>query len=150
VSHIKKTATIDASAGEVFEYIDDPRNLPKYVPNVSAVVDVHQTDKRVGDTFTVIYKVLGLTFEEKFTTTEYARPTLINLAFKGGMGGSFRWSIAPRQRGCEVTVQVDYEVAGGVLGKAADSIMLERTNTSAIEGLLDNLRRLTVQSAAPG
>jgi len=51
----------------VFAIVDDPANFPKYVPNVHDVVDVRRSDGRIGDSFRVIYKVLGVTFDEKFT-----------------------------------------------------------------------------------
>ncbi|HEV2027925.1 MAG TPA: SRPBCC family protein [Candidatus Dormibacteraeota bacterium] len=85
-----KTGTIDAPAEKVFDIVDDPENCPKYVPNVSQVVDVRRSDRRMGDSFRVIYKVLGTTFDEKFTTTDYRRPTRISSAFEGGMTGTFR------------------------------------------------------------
>ena len=149
MAEIKKSVTIDATANEVFDIVEDPSNFTKFVPNVSEVVDIHPTERRIGDTFRVIYKVLGITFDEKFTTTEYDRPTYLTSAFKGGMNGTFRWSFEPRGRQCQVTVEIHYDVAGGALGKAVDAVMLERTNAKSIEGMLENLRRLVVRAASP-
>jgi len=148
MAEIRKSLTIDGSAGELFDIVEDPSKLPKFVPNVSEVVDIRRTDRRVGDTFRVIYKVLGLTFDEQFTTTEYDRPTYLTSAFKGGMNGTFRWSFEPDGRQCKVSVDIHYDVAGGALGKAVDAVMLERTNAKAIEGMLDNLRRMVVKAAS--
>ena len=148
MAEIKKSLTIEATASELFDIVEDPSKLPKFVPNVSEVVDIHRTDGRVGDTFRVIYKVLGLTFDEKFTTTEYDRPTDLTSAFKGGMNGTFRWTLEPQGRQCKVIVEVHYDVAGGALGKAVDAVMLERTNAKAIEGMLDNLRGMVVKAPA--
>ena len=149
MAEIKKSVTIDATANEVFDIVEDPSNFTKFVPNVSDVVDIHRTERRIGDTFRVIYKVLGLTFDEKFTTTEYDRPTYLSSAFKGGMNGTFRWSFEPHGRQCQVTVEINYDVAGGALGKAVDAVMLERTNAKSIEGMLENLRRMAVKAASP-
>ena len=149
MAEIKKSVTIDATANEVFDIVEDPSNFTKFVPNVSEVVDIHPTERRIGDTFRVIYKVLGITFDEKFTTTEYDRPTYITSAFKGGMNGTFRWSFEPLGRQCQVTVEINYDVAGGALGKAVDAVMLERTNAKSIEGMLENLRRMAVKAASP-
>jgi len=148
MAEIRKSLTIDATADELFDIVEDPSKLPKFVPNVSEVVDIHRTQRRVGDTFRVIYKVLGLTFDEQFTTTEYDRPTYHTSAFKGGMTGTFRWSFEPDGRQCKVSVDIHYDVAGGALGKAVDAVMLERTNAKAIEGMLDNLRRMVVKAAS--
>ena len=147
MAEIKKSVTIDATANEVFDIVEDPSNFTKFVPNVSEVVDIHRTERRIDDTFRVVYKVLGLTFDEKFTTTEYDRPTYLTSAFKGGMNGTFRWSFEPHGRQCQVTVEINYDVAGGALGKAVDAVMLERTNAKSIEGMLENLRRMAVKAA---
>ena len=149
MAEIKKSVTIDATANEVFDIVEDPSNFTKFVPNVSEVVDIHRTERRIGDTFRVVYKVLGLTFDEKFTTTEYDRPTYLTSAFKGGMNGTFRWSFEPHGRQCQVTVEINYDVAGGALGKAVDAVMLERTNAKSIEGMLENLRRMAVKAESP-
>ncbi len=149
MAEIHKTVTIDVPVEKVFDIVDDPENYPKYVPNVSQVVDVRRTDSRIGDSFRVIYKVLGTTFDEKFTTTDYQRPTRINSAFNGGMTGTFRWAFEAVGAQTKATVDVDYRVAGGAIGKAVDSLVLERTNEKSIEGMLENLRRLALEVGAP-
>jgi ribosome-associated toxin RatA of RatAB toxin-antitoxin module len=149
MAQIHKTVTIDAPAEKVFDIVDDPDNYPKYVPNVSQVVDVRRSDKRIGDSFRVIYKVLGTTFDEKFKTTEFQRPTRISSAFEGGMTGTFRWAFEPLGAKTKVTVDIEYRVAGGAIGKAVDSLVLERTNEKSIEGMLENLRRLAVEAGTP-
>ncbi len=149
MSEIRKSEIIDATAAELFAIVDDPTNFPKYVPNVAGVEDVTSSTGRIGDTFRVTYKVLGVGFDEKFTTTEYEHPKRITSSFKGGMTGTFRWTFEPHGEQCKVSVQIDYAVAGGVLGKAADLMMLERANAKAIEGMLENLRRMVVKPVAP-
>jgi len=149
MSEIRKSAVIDATAAELFAIVDDPTNFPKYVPNVTGVEDVTSSKGRIGDTFRVIYKVFGVSFDEKFTTTEYEHAKRITSSFKGGMTGTFRWKFEPHGEQCKVSLQIDYGVAGGVLGKAADVVMLERANAKAIEGMLENLRRMVVKPVAP-
>jgi ribosome-associated toxin RatA of RatAB toxin-antitoxin module len=149
MAEIHKTVTIDAPAARVFDIVDDPEHYPKYVPNVSQVVDLRRSDRRIGDSFRVIYKVMGTTFDEKFTTTDYQCPTRISSAFEGGMTGTFRWAFEPLGAQTKVTVDVDYRVAGGAIGKAVDSLVLERTNEKSIEGMLENLRRLALEAGAP-
>src|SRR5260370_28972041 len=98
MAEIKKSLTIDATPGELFDIAEDPSKLPKFVPNVSDVVDIQRTERRIGDSFRVIYKVLGVTFDEQFTTTEHGRPTYLTSPFKGGLTGAFRWPFEPKGR----------------------------------------------------
>jgi len=49
-----------------------------------------------------------------------------------------------------VDVDVEYQLAGGPVGKAVDALLLERTNEKTIEQMLQNLRTAIMQRAAPG
>jgi carbon monoxide dehydrogenase subunit G len=149
MAEIHKTATIDAPPEEVFAILDDPANFPKYIPNVRQVVDVQRTDQRVGDSFRVIYKVLGLTFDERFKTTDYQRHSRITSTFEGGMSGTFRWTLEPLGEKTIVKIDIDYRVAAGALGKAADALMLERINEKSMDGMLENLSRLAARAGTP-
>ena len=105
MAEIHKSATIDVPAERAFDIVEDPVNTPKFVPNVTDVADINRSDARVGDSFRVIYKVIGVTFDEKFKVVEYQRPNLIKLAFEGGMSGTFNWTFAGGTGGTKVSWQ---------------------------------------------
>lgn len=142
MSEIHKTVTFDAPVEKVFELVDNPENIPKYIPNVERVLDVKRTDRRIGDTFRVIYKVLGISFDEKFTVTEYERSRKVVSNVDGGMKGSFTWTFEAQGAQTECSMDIHYQVAGGILGKAADALLLERTNEKNMDESLENMRRL--------
>jgi uncharacterized membrane protein len=150
MAEIHKSVTVDAPAEQVFELLDDPSAIPRYTPNVERVEDVRQTDQRVGDTFRVIYKAAGMTFEETFTITEHQRPTRLASSFANGMKGTFVYQVSPQGEQSTLTVDVQYELPGGPLGKAFDAILLERTNEKTIEKQLDNLRQTLQGSTSAG
>jgi carbon monoxide dehydrogenase subunit G len=150
MSEIHKSATVEASVERVFDFVDEPQNLSTYVPNVDRVEDVHRTEQRIGDSFRVVYKVLGITFDEKFTVAEYERPQQTVLTFEGGMKGRFAWTFEAEGPHTRVDVDVEYELAGGPLGKAVDLLLLERTNERTIDQMFQNMRReLTEATSAP-
>ena len=148
MAEIHKSVTVDAPAAKVFDLLDDPHAIPTYTPNVERVEDVRQTEQRVGDTFRVIYKAAGMTFEEKFTITEYRRPTQLASSFENGMKGTFVYQVSPQGEQTTLTVDVHYELPGGPLGKAVDALLLERTNEKTIEKQLDNLRQAVQRSSS--
>jgi uncharacterized membrane protein len=147
MAEIHKSVTIDAPTEKVFDLIDNPSAIPSYTPNVERVEEVHQSEQRVGDTFRVIYKAVGMTFEEKFTITEHKRPTRLASSFENGMKGTFVYQVEPQGQQTTLTVDVQYELPGGALGKAVDALLLERTNEKTIERQLDNLRQMAVQAS---
>ena len=142
MSEIHKTATFDAPVEKVFELVDNPENIPKYIPNVERVVDVKRTDHRIGDTFRVIYKVLGISFDEKFTVTGYEPNRKLASNFDGGMKGTFNWTFEPQGTQTECSMDIEYQVGGGILGKAADALLLERTNEKNMDESLEKMRRI--------
>lgn len=145
MAEIHRSATVAAPVDKLFEIVDDPANFPRYVPNVQEVADVRRSDGRIGDSFRVIYKVLGVTFDEKFTVSDYERPNRVKSSFSGGMTGTFAWNFEPQGQGSKVTIDVNYELAGGPLGKAVDSLMLQRVNEKTIEDTLQNLARVATE-----
>jgi ribosome-associated toxin RatA of RatAB toxin-antitoxin module len=145
MAEIHKSATVAAPVEKVFEIVDDPANFPKYVPNVHDVVDVRRSAGRIGDSFRVIYKVLGVTFDEKFTVTESDRNSRITSTFSGGMTGTFAWKFEPQGEESKINVDIDYQLAGGPLGKAVDSLMLQRVNEKTIADMLQNLGRVAAE-----
>ena len=147
MAHINKRATIDAPIEKVFDLVDDPERIPTYAPNVERVVDIVRTEKRVGDSFRVIYKVLGVTFDEKFKVTAYERPNRVENSVEGGMTGTFNWTFEPQGKQTQVNVDVQYRLAGGPIGKAVDAVMLERTNEKTMEQMLQNIQKALTRGA---
>jgi carbon monoxide dehydrogenase subunit G len=142
MSEIHKTVTFDAPVEKVFELVDNPDNIPNYIPNVERVADVKRSDGRIGDTFRVIYKVLGISFDEKFTVTGYEPRRKLVSKFDGGMKGTFSWTFEPQGAQTECSLDIEYQVGGGILGKAADALVLERTNEKNMDESLENIRRV--------
>jgi carbon monoxide dehydrogenase subunit G len=92
---------------------------------------------------------MGITFDEKFTVTDHQPPRKAGSRFEGGMKGTFDWSFEPQGEQTKTSVDVRYELAGGVLGKAVDALVLERTNEKTIEDMLQNMRRILTRQEAP-
>ena len=68
------------------------------------------------------YAVLGLHFPVTFTVTEYEPPTRRATRFEGGMKGAWTWLLEPRGKSTHLTTSMEYEMAGGILGKAMSAI----------------------------
>jgi carbon monoxide dehydrogenase subunit G len=147
VTHIHKRATIDAPIEKVFDFVDDPERIPSYAPNVDRVEDIVRTEKRVGDSVKVIYKVLGVTFEEKFKVMTHQRPNRIEDKVEGGMTGIFTWTFEPQGKQTLASVDVDYTLAGGPVGKAVDALALQRTNEKTMEQMLQNIEKALTRGA---
>ena len=56
--------------------------------------------------------------------------------------GTNRWDMAQEGNGTKVTLTIDYEMAGGGLGKIADKLIVERMNDKNAATSLENLKAI--------
>ena len=144
---INTSIVIDAPAERVFAILADPKRLPEYAPGVSGVEDIRHTERYIGDSYRATYSALGLHFPMTFTVTEHEPPTKRTTSFEGGMKGAWTWSLSPRGESTHLTTTMEYEMAGGILGKAMNAVLVERMNEKNAERLLENLK--LVSEAVP-
>jgi carbon monoxide dehydrogenase subunit G len=137
---IEKSAVVDAPIEAVYDYMDDPTNVPDFAPGVERVEVLRRTDERVGDSFRLIYRVIGIDFPITFAVTEAERPHTLASRMEGAMTGEFRWQLDDPDGGTEIRLRIDYEVKGGAVGRAFDALMLERMNEKNAEQMVENLK----------
>ncbi len=140
---------INASAEKVFKVLDDPNQMPTIVPAVTRVSDVTMSKDRVGDTFRVTYGLLGMHFDLKFTDITNEPPRKIVRQFEGGMSGRMNYTVEPEGDMTKVTFDVEYQMSGGVLGKAMNYLLIERMNEKNAERMLENLKLLMETQESP-
>ena len=56
------------------------------------------------------------------------------------MKGTWRWQLEPREKSTHLSTEMEYEIAGGILGKAMNTMLVERMNEKNAERLLEHLR----------
>ena len=149
MSVIQRSIIIDAPMEQVFEVLEDPNHVPQYAPGVSRVDDVQRSEERVGDSYRTVCSVMGLDFPTKFTTLEYERPRKFIAQMDGAMTGDFTWTLAPQDGSTQMNLRIDYEMKGGILGKAMDTLLVERMNQKNAERMLENLKMLSEASQPP-
>ena len=137
---INKSIDIDAPAEQVFAILTDPGRLSEYAPGVTSVEDIQYTEQHIGDSYRATYSALGLHFPMTFTVIEHERPTRRTTRFEGGMKGAWTWTLSPQGKSTHLTTTMEYEMVGGVLGKAMNAVLIERMNEKNAERMLENLK----------
>lgn len=140
MTRVVKSIPIDAPVEKVFLRCDDPNAMALYVPSVTSVSNVQRSDKRIGDTFQAKYGMMGAHFDEDFTFTEYEKNRRIKAHFDGAMKGSMGITLEPQGKSTKATLETEYEVSGGIIGKAVNKLLFERMNEKNVERLLENLK----------
>jgi hypothetical protein len=68
---------------------------------------------------------------------------------EGGMTGTFEWNVAPSGTGSQLSLDIDYDMPGGPIGRAVNRIMLERMNDKNAERMLENVKMLSEAEPEP-
>ncbi|TMA01526.1 MAG: hypothetical protein E6J97_02640 [Methanobacteriota archaeon] len=137
---ITKSVEVDAPVEKVFEMLDNPENFPVYVPNVTKVSNIRRSEKRLGDSFDVVYSMMGMEFPETFTYSEYAKPKRLAARYEGRMTGSMGITLEPKGSTTLATLDVNYEVRPGPFGKIANKLLFERMNEKTADRMLENIK----------
>ena len=148
-SRIHATVTIERPVEKVLEFVDDSDGLAKCAPMVKRVVAVVRSRRRVGSSFRVIYRVLGMPFDEEFRVIGFEPPRThtphrrfqIWQTFNGPVRGTFTWTLEAEGNQTYANLDAVYQLMGGVLGRALDALFVERAVQKDVDRMLENMKR---------
>jgi carbon monoxide dehydrogenase subunit G len=148
--------TIETAVEKVLEFVDDPENLAKCAPMVERVVEVGRSGRRVGNSFRVIYRVLGMPFNEEFRVVGFEAPRRhtphrrfqIWQTFHGRVRGAFTWTLEAEGNQTYTSLDAAYQLMGGVFGRALDALLVERAVQKHVDQMLENMKRQLAREEA--
>jgi len=88
------------------------------------------------------YKSGGAKFDITQTVLERTEGQGAKYQMEGMITGTNSWVFTPEGEGTLVKAIFNYEMPGGVLGKLADKMIVERMNIENLEKSLENLKKL--------
>jgi len=138
MAKVEKTITINAPVEKVFDYIDQPTNLPEIWPSLMEIKDV-QTLPNGGHTDRWVYKMAGMRFEGTTEGIEHVTNQRIVSKTKGGVESTQTWVFQPEDGGTNVTFEVEYNIPIPVLGKLAEAIVVKMNDREG-DSILANLK----------
>lgn len=137
---LEERTHVDASPEEVFDYIADPHNHPKFMPSLMEITDVDENE--VGKEGRFVFKMVGTSLEGRFVDEEFDRPSLRTYDLRGDIDGRVTWTVEEADEGAEVRYESPLEPPGpDLLGPVTEPIM-ERYLQSEAESTLKNLKAL--------
>jgi carbon monoxide dehydrogenase subunit G len=139
---IKKSNLINASIEQLEAVLTDAHRLPEWYPGVTAVDPSPGYPVEVGSNCKITYKAGGVTMDSKFTTIESIPQAKLIFQMDGMITGTNQWETVQEGSGTRVTVTINYEMAGGGLGKIADKLIVERMNEKNAATSLENLKAI--------
>ncbi len=133
------SVTINAPIEKIFDVIADYGQMAHYAP-ISEVTNIKGNPGEKGSSADYTYHVLGIKFTMHTTVLEAERPRKVTTEETGGLSGKFEWTLLPAGQGAKVNVSIDYSVPGGILGKIANQLLLERMNQKNMESMAQGLK----------
>ena len=116
---------------------------------VERVVEVGRSARRVGNSFRVIVRVLGMPFSEEFKVIGFEPPRRhtphrrfqIRQTFHGRVRGIFTWTLEAEGNQTYASLDAAYQLIGGVFGRALDALLVEQAVQKDVDQMLENMKR---------
>jgi ribosome-associated toxin RatA of RatAB toxin-antitoxin module len=117
MSHLSTSLRIEASPSDVFDLIADPARSPEWQTLLVEMTDIAGRPGGVGSSFGGFYRVAGRKLAGRFVVTAAERPTVFQVNGTT-TGGWARWTtmLTPTETGCEIQVNLEYELPGEIIG----------------------------------
>jgi uncharacterized protein YndB with AHSA1/START domain len=138
MAKIRKSIVIDAPVEEVFDYVEEPANVPEYWPSVVELKDVEQLPNG-GFRMTGVYKMAGVRFDTESECTEFIPNQRTVYSSEGGVSSTATWIYEPHDGGTKATIENEYTVHLPVLRKLAESF-LTKINENEADAVLANVK----------
>jgi len=139
MSHIEKSAVINAPAEKVFDILNDPTRASELNPNLTLLTYTPAAMGGYDNTWE--YGMAGRKFSGETKIVEFQRPQRIAWSTAGGIPSHWVWTVQPQGSGVKVSLSLDYTMPGSLLGAVVDKLVVERQNEKEIENQLANLKR---------
>jgi hypothetical protein len=133
----KDSILIDASPDDVFAYVDDPTELPTWLPSMIEVRNVIGTG--LGQQYEYTYKMAGLLLRGQNIVVEYVPNERGLHQVIGMISALWDYSVEPHADGTVLNIQVEYSIPIPVLGRLAERLAIKQ-NAASFDLALINVK----------
>lgn len=150
MGRIERKIDIGRSPDDVFALLTDLDRLAEWATVVVETREVSDRPLRNGCTFRQTLRVLGRELETDWRVEELEPPRHVAYAASAPGGGTLtmRQTVASRDGGSRVELELEYELPGGWLGELVDRAALEVQNEREAQESLQRLKELAEEAGA--
>ncbi len=138
MARVEKEITVISPIEQVWNYINEPANLPEFWPSVLEIKNVKPLPNR-GYSGQWLYKMAGVTFEGSGENTEVVPHQWVVTETRGGIKSRITWTFRSRGEITRVTLTIEYIIPIPLLGRLAEAIIV-RMNDQEADLVMANLR----------
>ncbi|MGB5703283.1 MAG: SRPBCC family protein [Polyangiales bacterium] len=133
----KDSILIHAPPDEVFAYVDEPSELPTWLPSMVEVRNVVGTG--LGQQYEYTYKMAGLLLRGQNVVIEHVPNERGLHQVIGMISALWEYSVEPHEEGTMLNIEVEYSIPIPVLGKLAERLAIKQ-NAASFELALVNVK----------
>ena len=133
----KDSILIHAPPQDVFAYVDDPRELPTWLPSMIEVRNVIGTG--LGQQYEYTYKMGGLQLRGTNIVIEHVPNERGLHQVIGMINALWDYSVEPHPEGTLLNIEVEYSIPIPVLGRLAERLAVKQ-NAASFELALINVK----------
>ena len=133
----KDSILIHAPPEDVFAYVDDPRELPTWLPSMIEVRNV--IGSGLGQQYEYTYKMGGLQLRGTNIVIEYVPNERGLHQVIGMISALWDYSVEPHPEGTLLNIEVEYSIPIPVLGRLAERLAIKQ-NAASFELALINVK----------
>ncbi len=144
MAHIRKSILINAPIDKVFAFARDPNRWNAWFVGLSEPAEIKGKGE-VGTTVKQNFTMAGLSFPMTIRVVDERvgpKDSYWRGEFQGPITGTQTCTSIAKGDKTEMVDEIEYTIPGKVLGKIADSLVVEKMQERGLEQTLDNLKLL--------
>jgi uncharacterized protein YndB with AHSA1/START domain len=141
---VQRNVQLKASPQESMALLSDASRWPEWYPGMTGI-SIDAPFPQAGGKVAFKVKSAGVSMPVTETVLDYQPDKLQLLQMEGMLSGRARWELTPEADGTRLTTTFDYKLPGGVLGRAADALVVKRLNGKSLGEALHNFKALVEQ-----
>ncbi|TQF68719.1 SRPBCC family protein [Rhodococcus spelaei] len=124
MGQIHHRAIANVPVEQAFAYVDDYRTVPKWMFGITKFAPVGTRTQGLGATYDAAMQIGPKSLGSRVRITEWEENVVIRLESVDGIANGSTWRFTPHGADkTELTVDFDYSLGGGLLGKALAKIV---------------------------
>jgi len=149
MGHVRDSFYVNAPPDVVWSVGADPNRLPEWNATVVGVKDVSGPLDAPGAHYTTVSRIAGRPLDIAWTVEVAERPRHAEASATTPLGGTARQVVhyQPEGNGTRVNVDVEYEIAPGLLGQVVSMAFAERSVERDIRHSGENFKALVEEEA---
>jgi uncharacterized membrane protein len=141
MTKVTRSVLIDASVDDVLAITDNPNRMTDWYVGLEDIKP-DETFPDVGGKAEFVYKAAGITFSLEQIVVSREQGKCSEYELRGMITGNLVESLDSEGEATRYTLDFDYQMPGGGVGKVVDRLLVERMNTSQLEESLEKLKLL--------